>query len=187
MMMKIKKMEDMEMFEDKYMFKVICAILGFASIFIPGSIVPLVSFVISIVMLVYKIKRAKESPEGFDLLMADIVIVIIVLIVDIGFFAMRIAIDKEYGNHNYSSSSSQEMSATEFAENSIAVYEIGHLAQFSDKGNHLAEIKSGFTEYLENDLGISDVSLKGNKITCTFNTDTIVFTVTKNNIKYTVK
>ena len=45
------------MFEDKHMFKFVCAMLGFASIIIPGPIVPIVSFIIAIAMFVYKIKQ----------------------------------------------------------------------------------------------------------------------------------
>lgn len=176
------------MFEDKLMFKFVCAMLGFASIIIPGPIVPIISFVIAIAMFVYKIKQAKESPEGFESLMLDIIIIAIVIVIDIGFFAMRISIEHEYNKYDYSSSSSsQEMSASDFAENAINVYEIGHLAQFSDERNHLAEIKSGFTSYLKNELELSDVTVNGNKITCKFNYDTIIFTVTKNDIKYSVK
>lgn len=175
------------MFEDKYMFKFACAMLGFASIIIPGPIVPIISFVIAIAMFVYKIKQAKESPEGFESLKLDIIIIIIIMVIDIGFFALRISIEHEYNKYDYSSSSSQEMSASDFAENAINVYEIGHLAQFSDERNHLAEIKSGFTSYLKNELELSDVTVNGNKITCKFNYDTIIFTVTKNDIKYSVK
>ena len=175
------------MFEDRHMFKFVCAMLGFASIIIPGPIVPIISFIIAIAMFVYKIKQAKESPEGFESLMLDIIIIVIIIVIDIGFFAMRISIEHEYNKYDYSSSSSQEMSASDFAENAIAVYGIGHLAQFSDEGNHLAEIKSGFTSYLKNELGLSDVTVNGNKITCKFNYDTIIFTVKKNDIKYSVK
>lgn len=175
------------MFEDKHMFKFVCAMLGFASIIIPGPIIPIISFVIAIAMFVYKIKQAKESPEGFESLMLDIIVIVIVIVIDIGFFAMRISIENEYNKYNYSSSSSQEMSASDFAETTIYAYQLGNLSQFSDSGNHLAAIKSGFTSYLKDDLGISDVTVNGNKITCKVKSDTIIFTVTKNDIKYSVK
>lgn len=175
------------MFEDKHMFKFVCAMLGFASIIIPGPIVPIISFVIAIAMFVYKIKRAKESPEGFESLMLDIIIIIIVIVVDIGFFAMRISIEHEYNKYDYSSSSSQEMSASDFAETAIYAYQLGNLSQFSDSGNHLVAIKSGFTTYLKDQLGLSDVTVNGNRITCKVKSDTIIFTVTKNDIKYSVK
>lgn len=175
------------MFEDKHMFKFICALLGFASIIIPGPIIPIVSLVIAIIMLIYKIKRAKESPEGFEVLMIDIILIIIVLVIDIGFFAMRISIEHEYNKYNYSSNNSQEMTASDFAETAIAAYQLGNLSQFSDNGNHLNAIKSGFTAYLKDELEISDVSVNGNRITCNIGTDQIIFTITKNDIKYSVK
>ena len=128
-----------------------------------------------------------EVMQGSDDFLDSIIIIAIVIVIDIGFFAMRISIEHEYNKYDYSSSSSQEMSASDFAENAINVYEIGHLAQFSDERNHLAEIKSGFTSYLKNELELSDVTVNGNKITCKFNYDTIIFTVTKNDIKYSVK
>ena len=171
------------MFEDKHMFKFICAILGFASIIIPGPIIPIISFIIAIAMFVYKIKQAKESPEGFASLMLDIVIIVI----DIGFFAMRISIEHEYNKYDYSSSNSQEMTASDFAETAIAAYQLGNLSQFSDSGNHLNAIKSGFTSYLKDELEITDVNVKENKITCNIGSDTIIFTITKNDIKYSVK
>ena len=175
------------MFEDKHMFKFVCALLGFASIIIPGPIIPIVSLVIAISWLVYKIKRAKESPEGFEELMIDIALIIVVLVIDIGFFAMRLSIDHEYNKYNYSSSSNQEMSTSELAENIILAYRLDNYSQFSDSGNHLNAIKSGFTTYLKEELEINDVNVNGNKITCNIGTDTIIFTVTKNDIKYSVK
>lgn len=175
------------MFEDRHMMKFVYALLGFASIIIPGSIVPIVSLIIAIAMLVYKIKKAKESPEGFESLMLDIIIIVIVLVVDIGIFAMRISIENEYNKYNYSSSSKQEMTASDFAETAILAYQMGNLSQFSDEGNHLNAIKSGFTTYLKEELGITNTTVKGNKITCSVGNDTIVFTVTKNDIKYSIK
>ncbi len=71
---KKKGMGEIKMFEDKHMFKFVCALLGFASIIIPGPIIPIVSLVIAISLLVYKIKRAKKSPEGFEALILDIIL-----------------------------------------------------------------------------------------------------------------
>ena len=175
------------MFEDKHMFKFICALLGFASIITPGPIIPIISFIIAIAMFIYKIKQAKESPEGFESLMLDIVIIVIIIVIDIGFFAMRISIEHEYNKYDYSSSNSQEMTASDFAETAIAAYQLGNLSQFSDSGNHLNAIKSGFTSYLKDELEITDVNVKENKITCNIGSDTIIFTITKNDINYSVK
>lgn len=175
------------MFEDKHMFKFVCALLAFASIIIPGPIIPIISLIIAIAMLVYKIKLAKESPEGFEALMLDIILIVIVLVIDIGFFAMRISIENEYNKYDYSSTSSQEMSTSDFAETAISVYKLGNISQFSDNGNHQNAIKRGFTTYLKNDLDVTDVNIKGNRITCNIGTDKIIFTITKNDIKYTIK
>ena len=51
-------------------------------------------------MFVYKIKQAKESPEGFESLMLDIVIIVIIIVIDIGFFVFRISIEHEYNKSN---------------------------------------------------------------------------------------
>ena len=67
------------MFEDRNMLKFVYALLGFVSIIISGPIVPVVSLIIAIALLVYKIKRAKESPEGFEALMLDIIIMRIIM------------------------------------------------------------------------------------------------------------
>lgn len=169
------------------MLQFVCILLGIISIIIPGPIVPIISFIIVISLLVYKIKRAKESPEGFKSLMLDAVIIIIVIVINIGFFVMRISIENEYSKSDYSSSSYQEMSASEFSEAAIAAYQIGNLSQFTDEGNHLNAIKNGFKSFLQNDLEIEDVKVNGNKITCNIGTDTIIFTITKNDIKYSIK
>lgn len=174
------------MFEDKHMFKFVCALLGFASIIIPGPIVPIISLIISIGLLIYKIKRAKESPEGFEALMLDIVCIIIVLVIGIGLTVLRISIENDYNKYNYSSDSSQETTVSDFAETAILKYQIDNFSQFSEKGNHQSKIKKGFSTYLKNDLGINDVSIKGNKITCKYRKNTVIFTVTKNDIKYSI-
>ena len=173
------------MFEDKHMFKFVCALLGFASIIIPWPIVPIVSLVIAIAMLVYKIKAAKESPEGFEALMLDIVLIIIVLVIDIGFFAMRISIEHEYNKYNYSSSSS-EYSTSDLAEMIITSYKIDNSSKFGS-GANINTIKSGFKTYLEKELELTNVTMNGNKITCYIDMEQVIFTVTKNDINYTVK
>lgn len=173
-------------FEDKHMFKFICALLGFASIIIPGPIVPIVSLIIAIAMLVYKIKAAKESPEGFEALMLDIVLIIIVLVVDIGFFAMRISIQNEYNDkYNYSSNSS-EYSTSDLAQMIITSYKIEHSSQFTN-GTNISTIISGFKTYLEKEMEITNVTMNGNRITCYIGTDQVIFTVTTSDIKYIIK
>jgi len=172
-------------FEDRHMFKFVCALLGFASIIIPGPIVPIISLIIIIGMLIYKIKRAKESPEGFEELMLDIIIIVIILLIDIGTFVTRIPIEDK--SNKYSSSSTQEMTISELAENIVSTYKVENFSQFLESGNHINAIKSGFTTYLKDELDISDVSINGNRITCNIETDQIIFTVIKNDIKYTIR
>jgi len=174
------------MFEDKHIFKFVCACLGFASIIIPGPIIPIISFIIAIAMFVYKIKKAKESPEGFESLMLDIIIIVIVIIVNIGFFAMRISIENEYNKYNYSSSSSQEYSTSELAQLIVTSYEIENSSQFGS-GANINTIKSRFKAYLEKELELTNVKTSGNKVSCYIGTDQVTFTITKNDIKYTVK
>ena len=174
------------MFEDKHMFKFVCALLGFASIIIPGPIIPIISFIIAIAMFVYKIKQAKESPEGFESLMLDIVVIIIVIVIDIGFFAMRISIENEYNKYNYSSSSSQEYSTSDLAQMVVSSFEIENSSLFGS-GANINTIKSKFKSYLQKELKLTDVTINGNKVICYIGADQVTFTVTKNDIKYSVK
>lgn len=175
------------MIKNRYMMKFVYILLGVASMIIPGPIVPIVSLIIVAAILVYKIKRAKEGPDGFEALKVDIIIIAIVLVVDIGIFGMRIFIENEYDKYNYFSKNQQEITASDFAESAILAYRIGNYSQFSDEGNHLNAIKSGFTTYLKEKLEITNITVKDNKITCIVGSDTIVFTVTKNDIKYSIK
>lgn len=174
------------MFEDKHMFKFVCAMLGFASIIIPGPIVPIISFVIAIALFVYKIKQAKESPEGFESLMFDIIIIVIIIVIDIGFFAMRISIEHEYNKYDYSSSSSSEYSTSDLAQLIVTSYKIDHSSQFGS-GANINTIKSGFKRYLETEMDLTNVTINGNRVTCYIGSDQVIFTVTTNDIKYTVK
>ncbi len=175
------------MFEDRNMMRFVYALLGFASIIVPGPIVPLVSLIIVIAMLVHRIKRVKESEYRAEIIMLDIIIIGIVLVIDIGILAMRISVEKEYNKYDYSSSSSEEISTSDMAEAAIMAYRLGNLSQFSDKGNHQSTIKSGFTTYLKEELELTDVTVKGNEIVCNVGSDTIIFTVTKNDIKYSIR
>ena len=175
-----KKGMKIKMFEDRTLTKFVYVFLGFISIIIPGPIVPLVSLIITIAMLVYKIKSIKEGTIGFEEIMLDIIAIIIVIVINIAFFAVRISVENEYN-------SSEEITIEELVETTIDAYKLGNLSQFTDDGNHQSKIKTGFTDYLKNDIGISDVTVSGNKITCDMGTDTIVFTITKNNIKYAIE
>lgn len=174
------------MFEDKYMFKFVCTMLGFASIFIKGPIIPIISFIIAIAMLVYKIKRAKESPEGFSSLMLDIIIIVIVILIDIGFFAMRISIEHEFNKDNKSSISSQNYSTSDLAQMIVTSFETENSSVFGKNAN-INTIKSKFKAYLKNELDITDTTINGNKVTCYIGLDQVTFTVTKNEIKYSVE
>lgn len=118
--------------------------------------------------------------------MLDIIIIIIVIVVDIGFFAMRISIEHEYNKYNYSSSSSQEYSTSDLAQMIITSYKIDNSSQFGS-GANINTIKSGFKAYLEKELELTNVTINGNKVICYVGTDQVTFTVTKNDIKYSVK
>ena len=131
------------MFEDKHIFGFVCALLCFASIIIPEPIIPIISFIIAIAMFVYKIKLAKESPEGMKSLMLDLVIIIIVIVIDIGFFAMRISIWNEYNKYDYSSSSSQKYSTSDLAQMVISSFKIENSSLFGSEAN-INTIKSRF-------------------------------------------
>lgn len=194
-MKNIMERKKVKMSEDKHLFKFICAFLGLMSIFIEGPLIPMISFVIAIGMLIYKIKCAKESPEAYQALMLDIILVIIVLVIDIVFFIMQISIlgSVESQMSLFSNDSAvvdtndSSMTLPEILDTAISLYKLGNLSQFSGDKNNSGAIKAGFSDYLENELGFTNVNVKGNKITCTFGTDEITFTVTKNDIKYKIK
>ena len=166
-MKNMKKKGEIRMFEDKQMLKFVIALLGFASIIIKGPIVPIVVLIIAISMLVYKIKRAKESPEGFEMLMFDIIIIIIIIVVNIGIFVMRISIDHTYNR----SSNSEEISASDFADAAIVAYQL----DVSTGNGKYAKTINGFANYLRTELEISDVNVKGNNVTCNVGVDQIIF------------
>ena len=174
------------MFENKHTFKFICTFLGILSVFIDGPLIPIISFAIAIALFVYKIKLAKESPEGFSSAMLDILIIVIVIIVDIGFFALRISIENDY--NYYTSGSSEKYSTEELVEFLIGDYKIKNLSQFSNtQSNNVNEIRKGFKTYLQEQSGFADVTVKGNKIACNFGMERIIFTITNNNITYEIK
>lgn len=176
------------MFEDKHMLRFVYVLLGVFSIMIPGPIIPMVSLIIAICFIVHKIKRAQESPEGLQEVMFDVIILVIVIVINISFVVMRIAIEKEYGFlDKYSSSQEEEMTTEELAETLIVTYQLGNLSQFEEKGNHIAEIKKGFKKFLQDEMGIVDVTLKGNKITCNLDGETIIFTIIRNDITFDIK
>ena len=90
--------------------------------------------------------------------------------------------------HNYSSSSSSEdMTVSELAEAAILVYKIDNMSQFESSSNNINAIKNGFKTYLQKELEIQDVKVNKNKITCTLGTEKIIFTVTKNDITFSVE
>lgn len=169
------------------MYRFIYSILAFASIIIPGPIVPMVSFVIAIGILIYKIKAAKESKEGFDLLKIDIIMIIIVLVIDIGFVALRISIENSYNRSNYSQTSKEQMTSSEFAETVIFQYQMENISLFSNGENNTKTIRSGFKEYLQNDLGLDNVTIRGKNVICYFEDEKIVFTVDDNDISFSIK
>ena len=188
----MKNMMQMKMGEikmmDKSMSKFIYAFIGLCSIIIPGPIVPIVCLVVAIGMLVMKIKAAKQGSEGFEMLMFDIIGIAIVLVISVVLSIYRISLEFDYMKHNYSSSSSSEdMTVSELAEAAILVYKIDNMSQFESSSNNINAIKNGFKTYLQKELEIQDVKVNKNKITCTLGTEKIIFTVTKNDITFSVE
>ena len=171
----------------KYMYRFIYSILALASIFMPGPIVPMISLVIAIGILVYKIKLAKESKEGFDMLKVDIIMIIIVLVIDIGFVALRISIENSYNRSNYSQTSKEQMTSSEFAEAVIWQYQVKNTSLFLNGENNTKAIRSGLEQYLKNDLGLDDVTIKGKNVICYFENEKIIFTVDDNEISFNIK
>ena len=172
---------------DRYMYRFIYSMLAFASIIIPGPIVPMVSLAITIGLLVYKIKAARESKEGFDMLKIDIIILIVVLVVDVGFAVLRISIENSYNGYNYSQTGKQQMTSSEFAEAAISQYTTKNFFLFFNGENNTKTIRSGFKEYLQNDLGLDNVTIKGKNVICYYNSEKIVFTVDGNDIDFNAK
>ncbi len=174
---------------DKYMLRFIYSLLAFAAIIIPGPIVPLISLAIGIGILIYKLKAAKESREGFDILKIDVIWLIIVLVIDIAFFGLRISIESTYNrdNSSYKSSVEQEMTASEFAETVISLYRVKNSSLFYSEKNNSKTIRSGFKSYLQNDLEMNDVTIKGKNVICYYENEKIVFTVDDNEISFNIK
>ena len=183
------------MFEDKSIFKFVCASLALISIIIPGPFVPIVSLLLAISLFIYKIKKAKESAEGFESLMLDIVMIVIVIMVDIGFLGFRIWAQHQYSlkkNEDYSYFSSwkedeKTLTTSEIAELAIFTYKSNYPNQFSANGNHYGAIKKGFEKYLKEELEISDVKVNKNIITCSIGLDTVKFTIQASDITYQVE
>lgn len=168
---------------DKSMYKFIYAFLGLCSIIIPGPIVPIGCLVVAIAILVMKIKAAKESREGYEALMFDIICIVIVLVISLGLSIYRISLEVDYMKNNSSSTSGSE----EIAEAAILIYKTDNISQFKEGSNNINAIKRGFKTYLQNELRIQDVKVKNNQITCTIGTEKIVFTITKNDITFNVE
>jgi len=89
-------------------------------------------------------------------------------------------------NYDYSSSSSESWSASDFAEAAILVYELENYELFSNSGNNLYKIRNGFKKYLETEMERSNVTVKGNTLTCNWEFDEIVFTIKNDDITYVV-
>lgn len=173
--------------KNRDMFEFVYILLGFLSIFTSGPVVPFICLIIAISIVIYKVKRAKESIQGFEALKRDIIFIIILLVIDIGFFAMEISVQNEYNKHDYSSSNSQEMSTSDIAKELISVYKANNPSQFSKKGNHQEEIKTGFSNFLKKEIGKDYITVIENIIFCGSGDNRITFEITKNNIKYSTK
>jgi len=143
------------------------------------------------VLLFQKIKRARESPEGFEELKVDIIIIAIMLLLNIGVSAFKLSIANDYKryfpNSQVSQTKQQEENAAEFAEKAILLYEVQNESLFTGEYNRNKTILNGFTTFLKETAGIPNVYKNKNQIICTNENIRIIFTVANNEITYAIQ
>lgn len=175
------------MFEDKGMIKFIYAFLSFVAIFTPGPIFPIGISILFVGLLIYKIKRAKESPDAYLSLMFDIAIIVVVILVNIGILALRISVEKKHGVDSISSFSgiSQELDSKDVAEYLISEFKTNNPKIFNNNAKEYV-IKNRFKTFLEDEYDFFDIVENGNTITCSPLDEKITFTISKTGITYTI-
>lgn len=104
-----KRNEEIEMYENKDMFMFFYILLGVASIIIKDPIIQMISLIMVIIIIAYKIKLAKKSPEGFKMIVRDLIIIIVIFTIDIAFLAMEMSVNTETNKYDNSSNSNQEI------------------------------------------------------------------------------
>ena len=162
------------MFEDKGIVKFAYGILVLASIIIDGPIVPIICLVLAVGLIIFKYKESKSSPEkGMDF-MLDVIILSIVIIVNIVLLFLRIGIMTSTNKYykTYSESSYESYTADDFAK--LAISEYYSKAMTSGYETNSNKMKKEFKDFLE-ESGVPNVSIKGNKVNCTFDSSQISF------------
>lgn len=171
------------MFEDNGLFRFYYILLTVASIIIPGPIIPMIGAVLLIVLCIYKFKRAKESPEGFHSLMLEIVFIVILIIIEVAFFALRISAENSVKVNKYSTESSQEYTISDLADITIETYKLMNPSVFDGK-TEVSKIRGDFKDFIQDYWEVDDITIKGNKIICTIDDQKVAFSVSKKNITY---
>ena len=175
------------MFEDKGMIKFIYAFLSFVAIFTPGPIFPVGIAILSICLLVYKVKSAKGSPEASLAFGFEIALIIFIIIVEIGIFALRISVEKKYESGFIGSGDSkQELTINDLLDFVVDDFKENYPALFGEKAK-VRVIKDRFKTYLKNEYDIDDITEEGNNLICNIDEEEITFTISARDITYAVK
>lgn len=168
---------------DKHMYKIISGVLAMCCFFTGSAIVSLICIIFEIGMLVFAIKKAKESPEGLEMIMLDVFCIVIALIISLVMSIYECTIELSFQNdpnHLGNSKTQSETSITpeEWVETAIFTYKIQGDETYTAKG---------FGNYLKQELGITDVKVKGNNVTFSINLYQITCKVTKQDITYKIQ
>ncbi len=169
------------MFETKGLMTLLYGAIFFLSIFMPGALARFICCAVVVVLLIIKIRHAKETGLGVDSILYDIIMIAIIIIVNIGLMIMGVAI----GSNAREESSKQE--TYEEINQLVSMYKLKNMDLFEDSKNHQAAIKKGFISYLKNDLGINENDLIINKNEITWKATEqagAVFLIEKNDIKF---
>ena len=172
---------------DKHIYTMISALVGICCIIMQGPVVSIICLTVTIGMLIFAIKTAKESREGFEMVMLDILSIGLALLLSLVFSIYQIAITLEYQKNpnnlsNYGSSSSQGITVDDLARTVIFEYQLEKMSQ-TGNGDYTA---NGFKNFLQTEIEIPNVKVNGNTVTFNVNSNQVVFTVTKKDIKYKI-
>ena len=170
------------------MIKFIYAFLSFVAIFTPGPIFPIGIAILSICLLGYKVKSAKGSPEASLAFGFEIALIVFIIIVEIGIFALRISIEKEYkSDYIGSSDSKEELTINYLLERLVLDFKEKNPGLFGRTAK-LKVIKTRFKTYLQDEFDFYNITEDGNKLICNINDDNkITFTITASDITYVVE
>lgn len=172
---------------DKHIYKMISAILAMCCFFTGNIIITIFCIIFEIGMLVFVVKKAKESPAGMEMLMLDILSIVIVIIIGFAISIYQAAITFDYKNNpnNLGNSKTQQVTREDVgivAETAIYTYKMDR--QLNGDGNYSAK---SFRAYLVKELEMDNVKVSGNKVICGLDAYQLTFTVTKQNITYEIE